>query len=119
MAVLLIGTLLWGQCALCPLLLPAQETASHDCCKPKESGHCGAPDGRSESKRCPNQNLALETYQKAELQLGYLLAPPASAVPAAELLPERDAPAVPALNASVLLVHSPPELYLENSVLLI
>lgn len=117
LAVLLLGTMLWGQCRSCPLVVAAQGSV-HDCCQRTESGHCGnpAPEGPGQ-KPCPHQALALESYAKVELDLADLLAPLAKVTLMPELLLESRV--LLRSGGEPLLIHAPPDVYLLNSTFLI
>jgi len=111
-AFLLAGSLLWDRCLSCRTLA-AQEPV-HDCC---HQGSCHRDSGQPPAgKECPHQTPALEGYAKVD-----------PVIPGAEVaaLP-LDTDAAPAplptprmVSAAPLLVHSPPDLYLRNSTLLI
>jgi len=111
-ALLLAGSLLWGRCLACHTLA-AQEPV-HDCC---EQGSCHRDSGQPPAaKQCPHQAPALESYAKVE---------PAAPAAVIAALPLDPGPALAPLPiprivaAAPLLVHSPPDLYLRNSALLI
>ena len=116
LALLLMGTLLVGQCTCCAVVSTAPD-APHDCCKRSESGDCGTPASQQPVERkCPHQSFALENYTKVELDTARLL----------EFFPAIASPEVPAEPETVVsalgdlpLVHAPPDLYLLNSILLI
>jgi len=116
LALLLMGSMLWGQCASCPLFLAAQEP-THGCCQGSRSGHGGMPaPEQPHQKSCPNQTFALENYTKIAIDAGQLLEHLPADAPL-ELLPE----SADGFGTSpeLLLAHAPPDLYLLNSALLI
>lgn len=108
----LAGSLLWGRCVSCRT--PAAAEPVHDCC---QKGSCHRDSTQPPAgKHCPHQALSLEQYAKADP------VPPAAAV--AAVAPEAGSataglPAVTVIPAAPLLVHSPPDLFLRNSALLI
>jgi hypothetical protein len=111
-ALLLAGSLLWGRCVSCRTLA-AQEPA-HDCCQ-KDSCHRDSSP-QPVGKQCPHQAQALEQYAKADPVT------PVAAVTAVVIDAGSDLAPLPAVRvspAAPLLVHSPPDLYLRNSALLI
>jgi hypothetical protein len=111
-ALLLTGTVWLDRCVSCRTLA-AQEPV-HDCCK---QGSCHRDSGQQPAgKQCPHQALALENYAKVEVDPGAVVAGvPLDTGSGLPLLP---GPRVTAA-AAPLLVHSPPDLYLRNSTLLI
>jgi len=109
-AVLLVGSLLWGPCAACAVA-PLQ-ASGHGCCHPSK---CRMPAPKQPAaKVCPNLALAPVSYHKVSVPQS---AAPALAVTTAE------APAVAvvplARPSAVKSGPSPPALYLLNSVLLV
>jgi len=108
-ALLLAGSLLGGRCFSCRT--PAAQEPVHDCCN---QGSCHRESNGSQDHRtCPFQWLAAESYAKVEVFAADAVAPASQ---------PGDAPApAPALaaRAELLVAHSPPDLYLRNSVLLI
>jgi hypothetical protein len=112
LAVLLVGGMLWGQCASCPLILPAQAAAHHDCC----GGQCNMPHPKQQhEKQCPSQAAAPQPYHKApgSPALSISTQPAIVAGPAPAPV---EAPADPAHIGSVH-TYSPPDIYLLNSVI--
>lgn len=119
LAVLLVGTMLWGQCALCPTFENTTASEDHGCCKPTptERDHCGTAPASEKSKQCTNHRLGVENYDKAKVDLSQLTQPALAAAPALELVSDRSLSLKGRHEAPTL--HSPPELYLQNSTLLI
>ena len=110
-AVLVTGTLLWGECVACRDMLSAAK-ATRGCCE--SSGKCKNPGTAPDHKHCKSPSLATQQYVVVELaKVSPDLTPVVQAAPAASM--ERAAPA-PHLGPPG---YSPPELYLLHSVLLI
>jgi len=112
-ALLLAGSLLGGRCFSCRT--PASQEPVHDCCN---QGSCHREsDGSQDHQKCPYQWLAAEDYAKVEVVAADAIAPASQPDDAAELAPPLAAS--PATKLERLVAHSPPDLYLRNSVLLI
>jgi hypothetical protein len=110
MVVLLIGTLVWGQCASCPLVAKAQE--SHGCCQKQEStGDCHGP--KDDTSKCAAHSMAPADYNKSTADQA---APVAVAAVLAEPLP---AVSRPMSRTAAVPIYSPPDLNLLHSVLLV
>lgn len=107
--------MLWGQCASCPNILPAQQE-QHGCCAHHHSGKCGVPSPKQPVERsCPSLALVPESTHAVTLDLAVLVAPvPASPAPADRVITL----AFP-VSTGELLAHAPPDLYLLNATLLI
>ena len=112
-AFLLACSLLNGRCPSCRT--PVSEEPVHDCCN---QGSCHRESNGSQDHRtCPYQWLAAVDYAKVEVVAAD------TATPASQ--PAQTSSPAPALAGSRvarserLVAHSPPELYLRNSILLI
>jgi hypothetical protein len=107
-AVLVLGTLLLGQCAACPLISQPAPSSAHDCCQPPDPGDCH---GSKPAKKCSGETAVPESNVKAD-----------PAIPAAPAPAIAEAPAAPVVFEPVAITEGPPfapDLYLRNSVLLI
>jgi len=62
LSVLLLWSLLAGQCVLCQHA-QASQPSSHDCCPPAKPDTCHAPDAQNQ---CPGHDQAFESYSKVE-----------------------------------------------------
>lgn len=114
-ALALLGTTLWGQCASCPLLQPKQESA-HDCCKPAHPDPCNAPShNNSGQKPCPNETSNPAVYSTPGPEHVRLSAPAFLPAPIAQLAMTPAA----AIVVDSTAVYSPPDLYLLTATLLI
>jgi hypothetical protein len=112
LAVLLAGSVLWGQCAYCPLIAPAH-ASNHDCCQPqRHSGSCQMPSPKQPAgKTCPNLALTPVSHQAVSA--------PQLAAPATITAPLPEIHFAPLADASIQADPSPPDRYLLNSVLLV
>jgi hypothetical protein len=106
LSALLAWTVVCGQCVLCP---DTQKTgnSAHNCCPPPD---CKQHD--SHAKACPAYKPVFEANAKAEIHAPLAVEP----APEAEVLL---AAAFADLAHPLPLLHSPPQRYLLNSVLLI
>ncbi len=111
-ALLLAGSLLWGRCVSCRTVSALEPL--HDCCQ-KGSCHRDS-EPKPEGDKCPHPAMAFEQHAKADPLTPALAA-------AAEPF---DAGSVPTpvtafrvAPAALLMVHSPPDLFLHNCILLI
>ncbi len=111
LTVLLTGTVWLGRCVSCRT--PASQEPVHDCCN---QGSCHRDSSEQPAgKQCPHQALALEQYAQADhvapaavigllpVDVGLELAPGPAHTPVTESR----------------IAHSPPDLYLFHSALLI
>ena len=114
LAVVLAGTLLWGRCVSCFAAQTASNHA-HDCCKPPVSDHCG----KNTPKRCTQDPTGPAEYQKAQSELSQLIGLSEAPAFGAASYAEPATSAAPEKLDAFILLHSPPELYLLNSTLLI
>jgi hypothetical protein len=100
-----------GRCACCRTLT-SQEPV-HDCCN---HGSCHRDsDQPPAGKQCPHQASALENYAQVDPVSPVAVAAAVSLDAGPELAPPQDY--IPAFET--LVAHSPPDLYLRNSVLLL
>ncbi len=109
LAFLVVGTLVCGQCAPCPVLVKPAAPAGHDCCPPPPSQNdCHASGG------CTDTTAITESYVKSDPVMAAALLP----APADEALPLTSPEERPAA-----VEHAPPpgssHLFLLNSTLLI
>jgi hypothetical protein len=117
LAVLLTGTVLCGQCVFCPAFQKATTSEDHGCCKPSSSEHCGTSPASKQS-RCHNHRFD-ENYNKVELNLSQLFQPAVTTVSDADELITGRPVLYHIRRESTKPLHSPPELYLLNSILLV
>ena len=109
---MVLTAVMWlGRCPSCRT--PAAQEAVHDCC---QKDRCHRDSGAPSGKTCPHQAATLEQYAKTDPVTPVAASPAVLLEACGELAP---LPAVRASSAVPLLVHSPPELFLRNSALLI
>ncbi|MEB2362572.1 MAG: hypothetical protein OZ929_14660 [Bryobacterales bacterium] len=115
LTVLLLGAVVWGQCANCPPL-PQQTSKAHDCCgKKSKPAHCGGGEQR-DSANCATHLDAFQTYDRTDVKpVGVAGGTPDLPVCIPfELKPDESATG-PDINPA----YSPPERFVLNSTFLI
>ncbi len=114
LSVLLIGTLVWGECLSCPRLFSTRQTKS--CCKPTGCEQKPKPAGPSHED-CKTHPESALTFVKADPDWAQPADPGISFEPADPQ--QLQARAIPPLHGPVLphtADYSPPERYLFYSV---
>lgn len=116
-SLLLLGSVLLGQCATCRS--PQPQAPSHSCCqkhKAPAKDHCGQPFSQPESGICVQLGQGLN-YEKPDQYAGpalQLMAALAVASPETPVLAAHSGP-----PGTSPLLYSPPELFILNSTFLI
>jgi hypothetical protein len=114
-ALLLCWVLAAGACPLCP----DGAQGPHDCCHRSQTTPCGHPQTPQPDKQqpCPGGHPLFAGYGKAQTDSGILAAASANAgpLPPAEMSPARMPEVV--LNPVLDPGHTPPPLFLLNSIL--
>ncbi|MGA2327294.1 MAG: hypothetical protein ABSH05_13510 [Bryobacteraceae bacterium] len=108
LGILLASSFCWSQCASC------ENRERPTCCTQHHSGKCGMPSSKPPlQKPCPSLALAPESTYAVSLNLAEFVVPLPAVIP--DSAPEPGFPVPP----DRLPAHSPPDLYLLHSTLLI
>ncbi len=118
LAFVMPAMLAWGQCVLCA---PVVENTSedHGCCKPAKPVHCGIPENGGDKKDCPKHPAPAQSLQKSEADSLRLVQAVTVAVIGDVATEAAFAPQARVRCEAPVPVHSPPDLYLLHSSLLI
>ena len=107
-ALALLTVLAAGPCLACTV-----NTTAGSCC---HQGHCDKPTKAPTSQNCSGQDLFVATIQKANAPIAHLQVAP---VPLTAVAAPAPIPMQQSITPQAVESHSPPDLYLRNSVLTI